>query len=222
MDNPYLPPTTPHTAAIDQIPANRSVTIDSPSGPVRLEKHEQAIILVFNDVRKEIPIGKFVSQIALSFSRTKRISFKPIGLYRIAVSEEKFREVLDFYGVEHFKNHDIQSMRGLYAMGGLVFLINPLLDWASLTRMPLFALTIAGVFTLCLSLFALTFSRRYLAYLRLSTFAYFLFTALFGILWYLHGDWWMIILGLIISYGISTKLARIRYFSQTANTNPVG
>lgn len=222
MDNPYQPPDAPLTAPLANGPVERSVTIDTPKGPVRLERRGDTITLVLGILRKDIPVAKFVSLIPLGFSRTKRISLRPIGLYRIAISDEKFREVLDFYGVERFKNHDIQSRRWIYAASGLVLLINPVLNWVSFTRKPLFVLTIAGVFALLFSLFALTFSRRYLAYLRLSTLAYVLFIALFGIAWYLHGDWWMIVMCLIVSYGISTNLARIRYFSQSTNTNPGG
>jgi hypothetical protein len=212
MDNPYQPPTAPLVTGTTESPVDRSVTIDTPKGPVKLEQRGERITLVFNSIWKDIPASKFASAVLLHFTRTKRVSFKPIGLYSIVVSLEKFREVLDFYGIERFKYYDVRNMRVLHCLSGLLFLFLTALNTHTFTIWSIYTLGLLCFSALSLMLFFMTFFRVYLTFWLISTLTYLLLGATMVKLWYTSGDWWVVVVLIFTFFSVSTNLDRVRYF----------
>lgn len=222
MDNPYQPPIAPLVTGTTDGPVDRSVTIESPKGPVRLERRGETITLVFNDTWKDIPVTQFVSSILLHTTRTRRISFKPIGLYMITVSDEKFREVLDFYGIDRFKHYDLKSMRANNGIFGVVFLVLASLNGGDFGTWSWYDLGLLCFALMSFVLCGLTFSRLYLTFWALSVIAYLLLGITMALLWHTHGDWWVLIVFFFLFFSVSTNLGRLRYFSSIANTSDPG
>ncbi|MBA3699266.1 MAG: hypothetical protein H0W78_10460 [Planctomycetes bacterium] len=221
MDNPYQPPSAPLTAPTTDEPIDGSVIIDSAKGPVRLERRGEAITLVFGDVRKDIPSAKFAATVLMHFTRTKRISFKPFGLYSVAISEAKFREVLEFYGIERFKCHDIRTMRIIHGITGPLFLFLTALNTHIFTDWSIYALGLLSFGAMSLVLFVMTFFRLYLTFWIISALTNLILGATMVWLWFTGGDWWVLAVLIFMFFSLSTNLGRIRYFRNPVVENRV-
>ena len=219
MDNPYQPPTAPLTAGASDDPVDRSVTVDSPKGPVRLERRGESIALVFNNTANDIPAERFVSAVLMHTTKVRRISFKTIGLYAVTVSDQKFREVLDFYGIDRFKQYDLKSMRWNNGIFGLIFLALATVNGGAWSWYDL-GLLCFGLMSIVLC--GLTFSRLYLTFWTLSVIAHLQLGITMALLWYTQGDWWVLIVLFFLYFSVSTNLGRLRYFSRLSNMRDPG